>query len=793
MSSFDSQWDGRILGERYQIEALLGRGGMSSVYRAHDPNLQRKVAIKIIHPHLTDNPQFIKRFEQEAAAVAQLRHHNIVQVYDFNLDDAIYYMVMEYILGEPLSKKLRDLSIAGVRLPLDDIVRILKQICEAADYAHRRHMVHRDIKPANILINEREEAILMDFGIAKIVGGQSHTTTGVAMGTAAYLSPEQVRDEATDHRADIYALGITLFEMLLGEPPFQGDSTFQMMLKHVNEPIPDIREFDPSVPNAIVSILERALQKDPEARYQSAAEMAAALEMVSAQDEVGFVTNIVKDGFGGRARLLWQQANVQYDAKQYAAAVDRLDELCASDPNFQKTQVKQLRQQALDRLIEQATRLYRENHFQQASEILTAYHQRSPNDPEAANLEKRIEHGFINREKIQKLEALYDDATLLVEARRYEEALKKWQAIQQSKGPLPFDDRLGIAARAREGVSVSLYSEALRAIADRDPNQAALLLTQTYQVDPDFPDAHNVAVSIQRLKSRQKQRQIVARVGGGAVVGLALLLISFWLFRQAHDATQNGIGRETAAQGVIFVPGPATTVLSTSLAIQQTPTALPLALLATPKATHTATSAPTTTTVATMTSTSAPTFEPSPTQQVAVVTQPASLFAAPSADAIEKAIQRAGDELTVLGKSRQETWLYVQNGDGELGFVFAPLVAWQGEMDTLPIFESEQAVVTPTRESAATPLELDIFPLDETAECENDRWHVMIFFEGRGGNGVYSYYWDNELVAAELLGSITIQAYSPGGSIIGEGRVVSGDGQHTARELFVTPPACFGG
>lgn len=283
MSTIDTSWEGLVLGDRYKIETLLGRGGMSSVYRAYDPNLQRKVAIKVIHPHLTDNPEFVKRFEQEAAAVAQLRHNNIVQVHDFNHDGDRYFMVMEFIPGESLAEKLRGLNSAGSQLPLKEAIKILRVVCDAVDYAHQWRMIHRDIKPANVMINLVGEPILMDFGIAKILGGQSHTASGAAMGTAAYMSPEQVRGEKTDHRADIYSLGIMMFEMLSGEPPYHGDSTFKIMLMHVNDPIPDIRQHDANIPHSLADIIEKALSKEPEKRYQSAAEMATALETANIQ------------------------------------------------------------------------------------------------------------------------------------------------------------------------------------------------------------------------------------------------------------------------------------------------------------------------------------------------------------------------------------------------------------------------------------------------------------------------------------------------------------------------------
>jgi eukaryotic-like serine/threonine-protein kinase len=274
-------WIGHTLGGRYRLETLLGQGGMSAVYRADDPNLRRAVAIKLIHGHLAGDPEFVRRFEEEAAAVAQLRHPNIVQVYDFNHDGDTYYMVLEFVPGETLYDKLRQLNSAGERMPLEEVVAITTTLCEAVDYAHRRRMIHRDLKPANVMITPPGQAILMDFGIVKIVGGDTQTATGAMIGTVAYMAPEQIRGERADHRTDIYALGVMLFEMVSGQRPFQGDSAPATMMMHLTEPVPDVRRLNSSVPAALVAVIEKAMAKAPEQRYQTAAEMVAALTAVA--------------------------------------------------------------------------------------------------------------------------------------------------------------------------------------------------------------------------------------------------------------------------------------------------------------------------------------------------------------------------------------------------------------------------------------------------------------------------------------------------------------------------------
>lgn len=268
---------GKTINNRYTVDEILGQGGMSAVYKGTDPNLKRVVAIKVIHSHLSNNPDFVQRFEEEAAAVAQLRHHGIIQVYDFNRDDDLYYMVLEFVPGETIQDHLKRLNDSGRKLSPTKAIEYMASICDAVDYAHQRGMIHRDIKPANLMLATTGQVILMDFGIAKIVGGTRHTATGAVVGTAMYMSPEQIKGEQPDRRTDIYSLGVTLFEMVSGRPPFDANSAMTLMMMHINDPVPNVKNLNPDVPDALVAVINKSLAKDPNDRYQTAAQMAAAL------------------------------------------------------------------------------------------------------------------------------------------------------------------------------------------------------------------------------------------------------------------------------------------------------------------------------------------------------------------------------------------------------------------------------------------------------------------------------------------------------------------------------------
>ncbi len=274
----NTHWIGQKLLGRYEIESLLGQGGMSAVYQATDLNLRRVVAVKMIHPHLSDAPEFVQRFESEATMVAQLRHPNIVQVFDFNHAEGAYFMVLDLIPGETLQARLKRLANQDRLLAMEEVVRFGSDVAGALDYAHNRGLIHRDVKPANILLDVYGNAVLTDFGVARMVGAEHMTATGELLGTAHYMSPEQVRGERVDQRTDIYAMGVMLFEMVSGRLPFEADSVLTVMRMHLEEPVPDLSEINPATPAGLKAVIQKALEKDPGDRYASAAELDQALE-----------------------------------------------------------------------------------------------------------------------------------------------------------------------------------------------------------------------------------------------------------------------------------------------------------------------------------------------------------------------------------------------------------------------------------------------------------------------------------------------------------------------------------
>ncbi|MBN1955416.1 MAG: protein kinase [Anaerolineae bacterium] len=276
---------GATLG-KYSIVSRLGYGGMATVYRAHQPHLDRYVAIKVLHSHLAEEANFVTRFEREAEAVARLNHTNVVKIYDFDADDGLYFMVMELIQGPTLKAELRARREERRAFTAQEIGKIALPLAQAVGYAHAHDVVHRDLKPSNVMLTDKGRVVLTDFGLAYILGGSQLTATSSTSGTPEYMSPEQVKGERADERSDIYALGVIFYEMAAGRLPFEGETRFATMMAHVTtEPKPPSL-FNPDLPPAVEAVILNAMKKDRGERYPSAGEMAAELHKALEQMQV---------------------------------------------------------------------------------------------------------------------------------------------------------------------------------------------------------------------------------------------------------------------------------------------------------------------------------------------------------------------------------------------------------------------------------------------------------------------------------------------------------------------------
>jgi serine/threonine-protein kinase len=261
---------------RYELGDRLGAGGMSTVVLAFDRRLERYVAVKLLAEHLADDTQFVSRFRREALAAARLVHPNIVQVFDFGLDETSgrHYIVMEYIRGQSGAQILRDEG----RLSVRDALQLVDGSCRGLHYAHRNGVVHRDVKPGNLLRSDEGQVKLADFGIAKATDGSAITQAGSVLGTAAYLAPEQAHGEVATARSDLYGLGVVTYQLLAGRLPYEATSLTELALAQQREHPPRLDEVNPDVPPALADAVDRALELEPADRYADAEQMRRALE-----------------------------------------------------------------------------------------------------------------------------------------------------------------------------------------------------------------------------------------------------------------------------------------------------------------------------------------------------------------------------------------------------------------------------------------------------------------------------------------------------------------------------------
>ncbi|KRM56344.1 Stk1 family PASTA domain-containing Ser/Thr kinase [Lacticaseibacillus sharpeae] len=264
---------GSILDERYQLTQTLGEGGMANVYLAHDLILDRDVAVKVLRLDLQNDPDTLRRFRREAMATLELSHPNIVNIYDVGESNGQQYLVMEYVKGTDLKKYIA----LNFPIPYARVIALMTQILSAVQTAHDHHIIHRDLKPQNILVDENGTAKITDFGIAVALSDNSMTQTNSLLGSVHYLSPEQARGSMPTRQSDIYALGIILYEMLTGTVPFEGESAVSIALKHFQQDVPSVRDFDPRIPQALENVVLKATAKEPAQRYTSASAMSADL------------------------------------------------------------------------------------------------------------------------------------------------------------------------------------------------------------------------------------------------------------------------------------------------------------------------------------------------------------------------------------------------------------------------------------------------------------------------------------------------------------------------------------
>jgi serine/threonine-protein kinase len=285
---------GEVLADRYELEELVGTGGMSSVYRAHDRLLDRTVALKVLHEQYSEDDDYVERFRREARSVAALAHPNIVTVIDRGEHEDRQFIVFEYVDGDNLKRMIERRGPA----PVETTLELGIQIARALSFAHQSGLVHRDVKPQNVLLNGDGRAKVTDFGIARSLDVKTGMTqTGTVLGTSDYIAPEQAQGQRVDEQSDVYSLGVVLYELLTREVPFPGENFVAVAMRHINEPPPSIRERRPDVPPRVEAAVQRAMAKRAEDRFASMSDFCRELEACLAEDQAGAGTQIVAPAY----------------------------------------------------------------------------------------------------------------------------------------------------------------------------------------------------------------------------------------------------------------------------------------------------------------------------------------------------------------------------------------------------------------------------------------------------------------------------------------------------------------
>jgi serine/threonine-protein kinase len=375
---------------QYKLRDILGRGGMATVYRAYQANLDREVAVKVMSSQFVEDEAFAQRFKREARSIAALHHPNILNIYDFGEENGVPYIVTELIEGKTLRERM------GQSLDLKQTAHILTQLASALDYAHERGIVHRDVKPSNVLMGNRDRAVLSDFGIVKLLEDTSSnlTATGFGVGTPEYMSPEQSTGDKIDGRSDLYSLGIMLYEMLTGLTPFRADTPIAIVMGHITKPLPDPHQYNAALTPQLVAVLNTALAKIPAERYQSGAAFASAFEAAIANPTPVITANpIVATSTPAPASEKTQVREVTVDPDATVALEANLEATTAlptgTAANLQKMATT-LSMSAPEAYM-QALYQEQQGNYQAAYETLVDVQQHEPNYRDVPNRVQRYE------------------------------------------------------------------------------------------------------------------------------------------------------------------------------------------------------------------------------------------------------------------------------------------------------------------------------------------------------------------------------------------------------------------
>ncbi|MCP4416893.1 MAG: protein kinase [Chloroflexi bacterium] len=873
---------------------------MSTVYLAHDPRFERDVAIKLLPLELLHQPTFRRRFEREAKVVASLDHPAIVPVYDFGEMEGQPFLVMRFMTGGSLAERL----LQGV-VSLPETARIMKKLAPALDEVHAYGIIHRDLKPSNILFDQRNEPYLSDFGTAKLKFAQTKLTdTGGAVGTPAYMSPEQIQGEAElDGRSDIYSLGVILFEMLAGKHPFQTNTPIAIAVKHMFEPVPNLQEMEPNLPPACQEVIVKAMAKQKEHRYRTAVDFAAAVEELSQLFGDAHQLALAEKISGQRYALII--ANYEYDDATLAqlikpkANIHTLAYVLQNPAVGGFCEVNTLINESANGIRRAISQFFAERKQDDLLLIYFLGHAALGTRGQLYLAAKDTEHDLLrgtaiptrfiademdnslSEQQILVLDCYYSDTVpaqspgvigrnvnnsdtfahngfkrVIVTANdstqynwakgnisgeakpslfteHFVQGLLSGAADTDHDGKISIDDvfayiqqqlnesQSGISSQIpRKWTPFSHQNESNLVIAS-NPNYVAEQVIELEAVEIERESESNREPEAEIMAERPYPSSLSNLLQRPALwlAGLALLatVIIVLLAGQPWRVDAENLSNNPPTTPTTALTDTTTTSSTTQSDVILTSTAVSRKTI-TAQA-ETATSEPMPSPTETVPKTAVPTqtetSSPEPTSEsTAVATEtfvaepietavsPAtallssSLFVSPSSNSQEITFIGVGEVVTVLGRSEIGVWFYVQNGDGQEGFVYGPRLEWDGDFESLAMMEETAVSSNNNSENnsctgADCPaLTINLYPLPGTS-CETDAKYRTVFIEGQGGNGRYTYYWKGEKVAGPIEDGFGFEINTPDGSaVIGIGKVISGDGQTVELELFVSDFDC---
>ncbi|MCB8967818.1 MAG: protein kinase [Ardenticatenaceae bacterium] len=853
---------------RYQIKAELGRGGMSTVYWAHDPHFERDVAIKLLAEQLLDRKQFRVRFVREAKTIAALDHPAIVPVYDFGEDGGRPFLVMRFMTGGSLADRLQKGPLA-----LSEAASIISRLAPALDEAHAHGIIHRDLKPSNILFDQRDTPFISDFGIVKLTEEDTKLTeTGGMVGTPAYMSPEQIQGNIPlDGRSDIYTLGILLFEMLTAEHPYATDTPIGVAVKHIFEPVTRTLDKYPQLSDRCRQLIAKAMAKNREDRFATAVAFAQLVQELATNEAQHPSPPIVAAAGTSKRRLALLINNNQYQdniltqlthptmpTNELAQvlrdpAIGRFDEVTVLENESTEIIRRVISHFLADTKEQDAYLIYIAGHavfdargrlflatldtehdLLRATAIPAAFVADEMDSSQAAEQALVLDCSYSNSSnyhapgllvgKVVDTQASFSHKSqqrIIVTANNsiqyiwgktgiigqanpsnftyhFIQGLSTGAADIDDDGQITLQELFTYVQRqlARDSNEQPMQipriwpegKEGRRIIIGKNPratqaeeaaaaNDAASASPRTKDTHADGITATHDEMPIPAVNQSPASVQGHNRRWLPWLVAVGLLSILF-IF-----SGQNLLSKELSTPTVAAAMVHTATVTPTAT-VTATPTKLPTA---TPTATQTATKTATPTAVPTSIPTATPTISASLT---ATALEDSSIFALPDSNSAQVARVTAGTVVEVIGRARQGEWLYIYDGKESLGYVYAPRFDFTGDFDSLPI-TTDTAVSNTCTSANCTPLQIDLYPIPGST-CNGDTVTRTIFINGHGGNGLYTYYWDGRRLAGPLNQTSYSFTVSANGNttVIGTGKVVSGDGQTVEKELFISDFTC---